>query len=208
MAQEFFGIEACDCPDDNLGTSLAVQECYDMLAQTYRLVFLSINGAAPFDSVTNLITVEASWTTAKGLTAPDNIVLTPQVAGVVIEEGDAIINGENSNDTPKGAGIAVGHNTLKITGNFIGLTDANRQALHKVLNCRDSVQFALIDEQGFVVTRNGTEPLFFKAISTSMNGTNYAGKGELTINAFRLAVQVQEFDYRAKYDISSFYETI
>lgn len=210
MAKLYFGGTQCACPTDEIQDTMAIQECYVNLKQMYRIAYEKLSGAEPFNSTTQLITDQASWTTAQAALDPDKLSLTPQVAEVVITGGTArVVGGEGSNETPEGAEISIGdHTPTVITGVFVGLTLENAQKLLKDWTCNSALKMAFIDIYGKVLVTADTDPKLFKVLSASIDGSGFEGAGTLTKWPFRITLAVNEFEYRQGYDISSFYKAI
>lgn len=208
MAKTFKGISQCACPAGDVPDSLTVQECYDNIGQLYRIGIMKRAGAEPFNSTTQLITAETSWTTAIGLSGDDKLFMTPAFATGIIGGGEAVETDADANESIDGGGIPVSHNTIKITGEFLGLSVDERQALMSIFGCQSALKVVLIDVNGRAFASADTDPLMIPVVSASMGGKQSGGRNTMARSPFKIEIKVADWEYTTGYDVSAFYDII
>jgi hypothetical protein len=145
----------CNCP---LGTALPdinLQDCPSEFGQLQKLVVMRVKKA---DGSLNEIEnpeVIASWTTAKTAVDDTKVVVLPMVHNPSVTPGDSKIFGENSNETPDGAGIVMGENPTTLAGNFAQQPMNVIQQI-KALEC-EKIGVFMINAAGQIFGKKGTE---------------------------------------------------
>ena len=154
-----------DCVRTDLGSSMTLQECLVDFGNITRVALKIPTGANPFtgvDAATQLTNIEdsAKWSTALGLTAPDNVVLTPKIQSAAMPKVKV-----EETTLPDGT-IVVNRVAPQVPVVFTlyGLKTENVVALRAITG--GTIEFMLINEVYetiFKTVTDGTSTPFFTA---------------------------------------------
>ena len=143
----------CNCP---LGASLQsvdTQACPWEFGQLQRILVMRIKAN---DGDLNELAepaVLATWTSAKSSEDSGKVVTLPTIFNPSITPGESKIFGENSNETPDGAGIVMGETASTLAGNFSQQQPSVIQAI-KSFEC-ENIGIFIINAAGHIYGKKG-----------------------------------------------------
>jgi hypothetical protein len=143
----------CNCP---LGASLQsvdLQSCPWEFGQLQRIMVMRLKAEDGSINEISEPSVLATWTSAKSVEDSGKVVMLPNVFNPTITPGDSKIFGENSNETPDGAGIVMGENPTTLSGNFSQQSPTVIQAI-KSLEC-EKIGIFMINASGRIYGKKG-----------------------------------------------------
>lgn len=203
----------CDCPRGANIESVQLKNCPFEFGQLRMLVVQRVYNGTELNKIANPETF-ANWTAAKKATDSTKVVALPNVYAPSITPGDRQVFGENSNDTPDGAGIVMGEYATTVTGNFAQQSPDTIEQIKK-LEC-EVLGVYLVNSAGKIVGKkdstDGIKPIpikafFVKGYETGtmdnptkndwqfkMNADWYEDLKIVTPTDFDALLQLQEFE--------------
>ena len=162
----------CDCPGAAALPSINVQNCPFDIGQVQKLIFRRTTAAAGIDGAESL----ADWQALKAAADDTKILVSPLVFNPAFAAGDENVYGENSNETPGGAGIKLGEWDSVFTGDFSQQVPEVITNLKK-LECEKNLGV-------FFVAQDGR--LFCRSVSVTSGGVTTTTYYPIPVSRFSL----------------------
>lgn len=148
----------CNCPLGESLPTIEMQDCPFEFGQLRMIIAQRLKQTTSDGEVLNKISnpsTLASWTALKTATDDTKVIRLPYVHNPAMTPGDSKIFGENSNETPDGAGIVMGENPTTVSGNFAQQPMKVIQQL-KQLEC-EKLGIYLVDSAGRIYGKEDLE---------------------------------------------------
>jgi hypothetical protein len=152
----------CNCPLGATLPDINLQDCPSEFGQLQKLVVMRVKKADGSLNEISDVDKLASWTTAKTAEDDTKVVVLPMVHNPTVTPGDSKIFGENSNETPNGAGIVMGENPTTLAGNFAQQPMSVIQQI-KALEC-EKIGVFMVNSAGQIFGKKGSADNALKPI--------------------------------------------
>lgn len=161
----------CDCPGAAALPSITIQNCPFDIGQVQKVIFRR-KGAAGIGSTESL----ADWQAYKAAADDTKILVSPLVFNPAFVAGDENVYGENSNETPGGAGVKLGEWDSMFTGDFSQQVPDVITAM-KQLECEKGLGVFFVGQDG---------RLFCRAVETTNGGVTTTTYYPIPVSRFSL----------------------
>lgn len=199
----------CPCPGTAYVPTIQMENCPFDFEQIQMIIFGTAGVALTGTSNAGLDAL-STWTAQKALTT--NAKLTGLlIAAPELVAGDENIYGENSNDTPDGAGVKLGEYSSSFNGNILQQSPAVIRVVRE-LECRKDLGAFFVNGGGRIFGRGSssaegaltaTGTIYPIPVTRfSVKSPSGAGVDNPTLNAFSLRLPARWEEYLAWVTIS------
>lgn len=167
-----------DCTRPTSLTAPAKVECAVHFRQLVRLAIRRRQTTAAFATEAAMKTL-AAWNTAITATDSAKIILTPLFVNFVFPQSEAQFAEENTNGSINGKGFLTGYNSVKPTGEFVGLPGAVKTQLQLIEDearaelGNDPLEFWGITAEGKIISKGPAGIPFSNFYLTSAGSEGY-----------------------------------